>query len=121
MNRKIGLIEDDATMLSLLQTLFNLEGYRPVLFAPTTLTEVLANVVEEQPAALLIDVHLKTFNGIDLTRSLRSTPNIEQPVIVMASGMDLTKECKKAGADHFFLKPYMPQDLITWLKLSLNP
>ena len=116
MNKKIGLIEDDATMLSLLQTLFKLEGYQPIVFAPKNFDEVIHSVMEEEPAILLVDVHLKTFNGMDLTSELRSRKDFSQPIIVMASGMDLSTECKNAGADHFVLKPYMPQDLIDWLK-----
>lgn len=120
MNLKIGLIEDDATMLSLLQTLFKLEGYQPIVFAPSTLSEVVEHVIQEEPGALLVDVHLKTFNGIDLTRALRDNQELPQPVIVMASGMDLSVECKQAGADHFVLKPYMPQELIDWLKQHIS-
>ena len=119
MAKKIGLIEDDATMVSLLQTLFRLEGYEPSIYAPTSIEGVVQNVVEEHPAALLVDVHLKSFNGIDLTQTLRKVETIPQPLIVMASGMNLAKECEQAGADHFFLKPYMPDDLITWLKNNL--
>ena len=120
MNPKIGLIEDDATMRSLLQTLFKLEGYQPVVFAPSTLSEVVEQVLQERPGALLVDVHLKTFNGMDLTREIRKKEDFSQPVIVMASGMDLSVECKQAGADHFVLKPYMPQELIDWLKQHIS-
>ena len=120
MNRKIGLIEDDVTMRSLLETLFKLEGYQPIIFQPTTLEEVSTQVKNESPSALLVDVHLKTFNGMDLAKEIRSTAEIEQPLIVMASGMDLSVECKASGANHFFLKPYMPQDLINWLKTKIK-
>jgi FixJ family two-component response regulator len=120
MNRKIGLIEDDATMRSLLVTLFKLEGYQPITFDLSSIEEVMNKIVKEAPSALLIDVHLKTFNGMDLTKRLLATTNIQQPIIVMASGMDLSTECKAVGADHFFLKPYMPQDLIDWLKQRIK-
>ena len=120
MKEKIGLIEDDATMRSLLETLFRLEGYQPVTFQPTSLEEVASQIMVEKPTALLVDVHLKSFSGIDLTKQLRLSNYHPQPIIVMASGMDLSNECKAAGADHFFAKPYMPQNLIDWLKERLN-
>jgi len=34
----------------------------------------------------------------------------------MVSGMDVSIECKKKGADAFLLKPYMPDDLVRLLK-----
>ena len=36
--------------------------------------------------------------------------------IVMTSGMDMKKECLERGADHFLLKPFMPDDLLKVLK-----
>lgn len=119
MNQKIGLVEDDVTMRSLMETLFKLEGFHPISFPPTSLESVFANIIKESPAALLIDVNLKTFSGITLAKEIRASADLPQPVIVMASGIDLTNECKEAGADHFFLKPYMPQDLTDWLKSQL--
>lgn len=120
MNRKIGLVEDDATMRSLLVTLFKLEGYQPITFDLTSLEHVSSQIAQEKPIALLVDVHLKSFNGMDLTRSILANTDVHHPIIVMASGMDLSVECKEAGADHFFLKPYMPQDLIDWLKSKIK-
>jgi len=34
----------------------------------------------------------------------------------MSSGEDVRDACAKAGADGFLLKPYMPDDLISWIR-----
>ena len=117
--KTIILVEDDNTMRSLLETLFQLEGYTTLAFEPTTLDDALQIIENCQPDALLIDVHLKKFNGIDLTSAIRNDKNLKQPIIVMASGMNLQNECTLSGADRFFLKPYMPQQMIDWLKGQL--
>ena len=116
---KILVIEDDATMRSLLQTLLQLEGYSVSAHIPTTMEEVLQAVGSINPEAIILDVHLKNLNGLDVVRKLRQSTFFHGRVI-MASGMELDTECKTAGADQFFLKPYMPDDLINWLKCKLQ-
>ena len=119
-SKTIFLVEDDITMRSLLETLFQLEGYSTLAIEPTSVNEALQLVKNLQPQALLIDVHLKKFNGIDLTSAIRNDNTIDQPIIIMASGVNLQNECISSGADQFFLKPYMPQQMIDWLKSKLN-
>jgi len=34
----------------------------------------------------------------------------------MTSGLNVKEECIRRGADHFLLKPFMPDDLINALK-----
>jgi CheY-like chemotaxis protein len=118
--KKIFLVEDDITMRSLLETLFQLEGYTTYAIEPTSIDESLQLVKKHRPEALLIDVHLKKFNGIDLTSAIRYDNTVHQPIIVMASGVNLKNECLSSGADQFFLKPYMPQQMIDWLKNKLD-
>ena len=118
--KKIILVEDDITMRSLLETLFQLEGYTTYAIEPTSIDESLQLVKKHRPEALLIDVHLKKFNGIDLTSAIRNDNIVNQPIIIMASGVNLQTECISSGADQFFLKPYMPQQMIDWLKSKLD-
>ena len=118
-SKTIFLVEDDSTMRSLLETLFQLEGYTTHAVEPTSIDKALQMVKKLRPDALLIDVHLKKFNGIDLTSAIRNDQNIRQPIIVMASGVNLQNECLSSGADQFYLKPYMPQQMIDWLKSKL--
>jgi len=118
--KKIFLIEDDITMRSLLETLFQLEGYTTHAIEPTSIDDALRLVRKHRPEALLIDVHLKRFSGIDLASAIRNENTIDQPIIIMASGVNLQNECISSGADQFYLKPYMPQQMIDWLKSKLD-
>lgn len=118
--KTIFLVEDDITMRSLLETLFQLEGYITHAVEPTSIAEALEMVKTHKPDALLIDVHLKRFNGMDLTKEIRNDKTMKQPIIVMASGVNLQNECLAIGAEQFFLKPYMPQQLIDWLNNKIT-
>ncbi len=112
---KVLLVEDDTTMVSLLETLLNIEGYQ----VATTLDfkgDILGNIRREKPDVMLLDVHLGDLNGVDILRKLRQVPDLKKIKVIMTSGIDKTDECLAAGADDFLLKPYMPEELIEKLK-----
>jgi DNA-binding response OmpR family regulator len=114
---KIMLAEDDPTMLSLLKTLLNLEGFDTVtLYEQENMVEA---IHRENPDIVLLDVHLTQGNGLDFMREIRSESNLKNVFVIMQSGMNLEEECKTAGANIFLLKPYMPDTLIDVLKTRI--
>ena len=117
---KILLIEDDATMRQLLKTLLELESYEVILAATNNDELLLKSIYDSKPDALLLDVHLRGINGIDILTKLRSDSELNTLVIIMTSGMDVADVCLRNHADGFLLKPYMPNDLLTMLRGKLN-
>ena len=115
---KVLLAEDDHTMVELLQTLLRMEG-----FEVSTL-DVNADLVGElqrvKPAALFMDVHLGSLSGIEILDAIRTIPEFATLKVIMTSGMDLREQCMKHGANHFILKPFMPDDLLTLLEDPLR-
>lgn len=112
---KIILCDDDPTMRSLLETLLGMEGYEAVSFIESTDEKFIDFLIVEQPRAVLLDVHLTYSNGIDLLIKIKQESRLKDMFVLLTSGMDLRKECLENGADGFLLKPYMPDDLISWL------
>jgi len=111
---KILIAEDDQTMVSLLTTLLKMEGFEVVsLEAHDDVPSVIA---QEKPDVLLTDVHLGEQNGMDIVSALRQNDELSQMKIVMTSGLDMRDECLERGADHFLMKPFMPDDLFKVLK-----
>ena len=111
---KILLAEDDHTMVSLLKTLLKLEGFDVV--ALDVNADVPAAVQQENPDALLMDVHLGQQSGIDIVKVIRQNPALTNIRIVMTSGLNMKEECLKHGANYFLMKPFMPDDLLRLLK-----
>jgi CheY-like chemotaxis protein len=111
---KVLLAEDDHTMVSLLTTLLKMEGYEVVVL--DVHADVPSVVLKEKPDVLLMDVHLGGQNGIDIVRDIRKDPANENVNIVMASGLNMKDECLLRGANHFIMKPFMPDDLLKLLK-----
>ncbi len=111
---KVLLAEDDHTMVSLLKTLLKMEGFEVV--ALDVNADVPAAVQHENPDVLLMDVHLGHQSGMDIVQAIRKNPALTNVRIVMTSGLNVKEECLKYGANHFLLKPFMPDDLLKVLK-----
>lgn len=115
---KVLLIEDDPTMLSLLNTLLEIEGYEVVQL------ESFDNVVESvhsiAPDVILMDVHLEDIDGLGLLESIRKENAFEGIKVIMSSGMDFNDESLLKGANGFLLKPYMPDELIKLINQLLD-
>jgi len=118
---KIILVEDDRTMLSLMSTLFEMEGFQVVkLGQEQTMEELLKRLNDEQPDILLMDIHIHQINGLDVVQEIRKREGIKNMRVLMASGMDQHDECLSAGADSFIMKPFMPDDLIKRIRTLVN-
>lgn len=104
------LIEDDPTMINLLGTLLEMEGFDVVKV--TRFENVLADMKTEMPDVVLMDVHLNDVDGLTFCAGIRADAQISSIKVIMSSGMDMRYESIQAGADDFLLKPYMPDELI---------
>lgn len=111
---KILLAEDDRTMVTLLTTLLKMEGFEVVV--ADVQSDVPSIIAKESPDNLLMDVHLAGKSGIDIVETIRRNPANNKMNIVMTSGLNAKDECIRRGANHFLLKPFMPDDLIELLK-----
>ena len=118
---KIMVIEDDALMSSLLETLLQLEGYCVVQAKKEcNLEEVMATLRLEKPALVLMDVHLQQLNGFDLLAKLRMDQELKNTRVLMSSGGDYDQRSRESGADGFIMKPYMPDELVGKIKKALG-
>lgn len=111
---KVMLAEDDPTMVSLLKTLLMMEGFDVVALSSDA--NVPDSVINEKPDVLFMDVHIGRQNGMDIVESIRKNPETSDLRVVMTSGLNVKDECMRRGANHFLLKPFMPDDLIKVLK-----
>ena len=112
---KVLMADDDPTMVSLLKTLLDMDGYEVSTLMDKT-GDILENIRAAKPDFLLIDIYLGDCNGMDVVRRIRQTPDLKGIKIIIASGAAKPEECLAAGADAFLLKPYMPDELLDILR-----
>jgi DNA-binding response OmpR family regulator len=113
MTHKILLIEDDATMLKLLQTYLQFEGFQVIMPGKDdNLEQTMESIRVEMPAVVLLDVYMHKFNGLDLLSAIRQDEATKDIGVIVSSGADFAERCLEEGADAFILKPYMPDELI---------
>ena len=111
---KVLLAEDDQTMVSLLKTLLNMEGFE--VLALDVDSDVPAMVQREKPHVLFMDVNLGGQSGMEILDTIRKQQELSGVRIVMTSGLNVKEECINRGANAFLLKPFMPDDLLKALK-----
>ncbi len=115
-SKKVLLLEDDVTMLGLLSKVLFFEGFQSVMPKEFSRSSVMEIIKQELPPIIFLDVHLGEIDGFDLLSEIRADHNFSSIKVLMTSGLDLRGECLAAGADGFIMKPFIPSDLIDWLK-----
>ena len=107
---KVLIVDDDRVFRELLKTVLQMEGYQPV--ACTQPDQVHDTVRDQQPALILMDVHIHNQDTLGALGALKTDQELADIPIVMFSGMDRADECLDAGADAFVLKPFRPSEMM---------
>lgn len=116
---KLLIVDDDATMVSLLKTLLELDGFE--VTPSTNPDRALDNIRQLRPDLVIMDVFMSSRDGLELLRQVRASTELGHTPVIMTSGMDVSDRAREAGADGFMLKPYSPPDLIALIRQKLNP
>ena len=110
---KIMLVEDDETMLSLLETFLIMEGFEVIKEdCENTLETIIENVRRSRPELVISDITLRQLDGFQLLAKIKQNSELQGVRVLMSSGIDHSQRCYQAGADGFLLKPYMPEELV---------
>jgi DNA-binding response OmpR family regulator len=107
MQEKIMVVDDEPTILELLQ--INLERSGFAVVTANNGEEALKLARQEQPQLIILDVMMPGLDGFETLRELRKT--IEVPVIMLtAKGDDIDKILGlELGADDYVTKPFNPR------------
>lgn len=113
MKEKILIVDDDETMVNLLATILEIEGYtvRKALDGEAALKII----SEEIPDLVLLDIMMPGVDGFEVLASLRNDPRTEElPVIMLTARSDDRDifEGWKKGADEYVTKPFDPKRLL---------
>lgn len=115
---KVLIIDDDTTMVSLLRTLLEMDGFE--VAETKNWKKILDTVRAEKPDLVLMDFYLPDTNGLEVINQIRISPDIADLRVVMTSGLDVSEQSAVAGADGFLLKPYTPDQLMAIIQANLG-
>ena len=104
------IIDDHHDTRNLLVELLEIDGF--AVMAAASGEDALAQVREQRPCMVLLDLGLPDIDGIELVLRLRAEPNVtDAPIYALSGFTNLRGAALAAGIDGFLVKPVMGSDL----------
>jgi CheY-like chemotaxis protein len=103
---KVLIIEEDASMQSLYQRVFQLEGFT-VEVAKSGTEGLELTALTPQPDIILLDMMMPVVNGLEVLEKLKANDATKSiPVIVMSnySELNITSRANELGASYYLVK-----------------
>lgn len=118
-NTQLLLVDDEISLLQMLQTILNKEGFQK-LHTATTAEEALALCTQHPYDLILLDVMLPNKSGFDICPQIRQLT--DAPIFFLtARSSDLDKLSGFAlGADDYITKPFNPLEVVARIKAHLR-
>lgn len=111
---RVLVIEDNQTMRTLIGSVLAGIGVREIVTA-TDGMHGLRMLMSENPDVVVVDWEMPSFDGIQFTRMVRTSPNVPDgkiPIIMCTIHSDpaRVKEAQVAGVNEYICKPFAPRD-----------
>ena len=108
---RVGMIDDDPSMLALVAALLAEHG---IAVEGTSEPERLWTMLEDAPPDLLIlDVDMPLISGIDLCKRIRASPRWDAlPIVFLTARTGIAVDLFGAGADNYLTKPVNASELL---------
>lgn len=119
MMHRILIVDDEADILTLLETVLREEGFRQIARAETGRAAVAA-CREWAPEVVLLDVMLPDMDGYEVCRQIREFSHC--PILFLsAKNEELDKILGlAAGGDDYVTKPFSPREVVYRVKAQLR-
>ena len=117
MDKRVVIVDDDPTMLKLLEGFLTQAGY--TVFSAANGVEALRVLHQEGPSIVITDWEMPLMNGLELCQAIRSSEVVGFVyTIILTAHADKTIEAFEAGADDFMSKPPRRGELLARLKAA---
>jgi len=115
------IVEDDSQMADTLASMVRLMGYDTSINHSSH--EALESSRNNSPDIVLLDLNLPDADGFQVCEQLRKQPELNDTPIIIVSADEQPESmarAKKAGADHYLVKPIGMDDLEVAIVEALN-
>jgi diguanylate cyclase (GGDEF)-like protein len=119
--RRILVIDDEPGIRESVRDYFESKGFAVLVAANGG--DGIQLAVDERPDLILLDVELPDMSGYTVSRTIRSTPEIQHTPIIMLTAHSLEKEELKgfeAGVDDYMSKPFKPSRLLARVETAIG-
>ena len=120
-NKLVLVIEDDLSVADVFRNSLGSAGFR--VRQVNSVVNALSAFLQETPDAIVLDLMLPDFNGLDFLRYVRKhNPELRVPVIVVSAsaGSFQATQAVDAGADAFLTKPVSVEDLVAVISRAVG-
>jgi DNA-binding response OmpR family regulator len=115
---RILVVDDDEPTRTLLRRLLSIEGYEIAEAADGA--SALAQIGQDRPDLLLLDVMMPGQDGIDLLTQLRRTSDVGVILLSAKSGESDRVLGLRSGADDYVVKPFSTAELLARIEAVLR-
>ncbi|MEV7775736.1 response regulator [Kitasatospora sp. NPDC086791] len=114
----ILVVDDEPALLRTLR--INLQARHYSVLTAATGQQALDSAGQAPPDAVLLDLGLPDFDGVDVIEGIRST--LAVPIIVLTGRADIADKLRAfdAGADDYVTKPFVMDELLARLRAVLR-
>jgi DNA-binding response OmpR family regulator len=114
MLKKVLIVDDEPGIRELVEMTLGIDDYQ--IFKAENGQKAVEIARAETPDLTIMDIMMPGgIDGLEATRILKKDPRTRGGIIIILSARDEEKERReglKAGADHYFTKPFSPLALI---------
>jgi len=109
---KVLIIDNDPTLLRLLQIVFEREGFDVALASEGS--EGVHKALMNPPNIVILDIIMEGLHGFEVCKMLRANSSMQRTAIIVVSGKAYKQDIDRAielGADTYVVKPFSPKEL----------
>jgi DNA-binding response OmpR family regulator len=117
MSKKILIIDDDKTVVKMLEAFLTAHGYE-ILTAGDG-EEGIQKIKSNPPDMIVLDVQMPRMNGYTFMFELKNCLSSPIPVIVLTAKEGMAEIFKVEGVKEYLVKPLQPEALLIYIKKYL--
>ncbi len=117
-NKKILLVDDDESILLMIETILRKEGYTNIYTASCG-EDAIKSARSIFPDLILLDIMLPDFDGYEVCKNIRLQSMI--PILFLSAKSDEVDKLLSyaMGGDEYITKPFSPKELLAKIKAIL--
>lgn len=118
-NKAILVVDDEADLREMLQSIFTRAGYTKILTAASG-SEALTLWREQHPDLIILDVMLPGMDGYEVLKIIREKSRV--PVLMLTARGEAEDKYSgfESGADDYLVKPFLSKELLLRVQAILN-